>query len=282
MNLLEIRTEIRRILAETTAASSYFSDADINRFINDGIKHMCIEAGVYEKTIPISVVNGDATYTLPLEFISMKTLLNQSKIPLDPIVVSQVGSVYLIDGKPLNYYMTQGVVTLNVWTVATPYTIFPPTCLPLSTYIRPTTANGFTYECVVSGSSHATTEPTWGLVLGTRLADAAGVSLTWACRELFSTLYTLNLYSTPTILGGGVGAYTAIFSAMDEGLYVDTDVPNFPWDKHHYLVLYGSHRCALKAKDLQLAMAFLADYSAGLGLKVTAPGGEGGEGGPQG
>jgi hypothetical protein len=37
MNLLDIRTEIRRILAETTTASSYFSDADITKFINDGI-----------------------------------------------------------------------------------------------------------------------------------------------------------------------------------------------------------------------------------------------------
>lgn len=280
MNLLEIRTEIRRILAETTAASSYFSDADISRFINDGIKHMCLEAGVYEKTIPITVINGDATYTLPLEFIAMKTLLNQNKIPLDSIVVGQVGSVYLIDGKPLNYYMTQEAVTLNVWTVATSYTIFPPTCLVASTYIKPTTANGFTYECVVSGSSHATTEPTWGLVLGTRLADAVGASLTWACRELFSTLYTLNLYTTPTTLGGGTGTYTAIYSALDEGLYVDTDSPNFPSGKHHYLVSYGCYRCGVKAKDAALAMAFLTEYSSGLGLKISLPGG-GGEGGPQ-
>lgn len=282
MNLLEIRTEIRRILAETTAASSYFSDADISRFINDGIKHMCIEAGVYEKTIPITVVNGDATYSLPLEFISMKTLLNQNKIPLDPIMVGQVGSVYLIEGKPLNYYMTQEAVTLNVWTVATPYVIFPPTCLVTATYIKPITANGFTYECVVSGSSHATTEPTWGVVLGTRQADATGVSLTWACRELFSTLYTLNLHSTPTTVGGGIGSYTAIFSAMDEGLYVDTDSPSFPFDKHHYLILYACHRCAVKAKDIPLAMAFLADYSAGLGLKMSTPGGGGEQVGPQG
>jgi hypothetical protein len=276
MNLLEIRTEIRRILAETTAASSYFSDADINRFINDGIKHMCIEAGVYEKTLSITVATTIATYTLPLEFLSMKTILNLNGIPLDPIETFQVGGTYKITGLPLNYYMTQAAATLPIWVKATAYVIFPATCSIAKTYCVPITTNGYSYECVTAGTSHASTEPVWTTVVGsTQPVDG---TVYWKCRELFSTLFTLNLYDTPTTAGGGAGTYTLIYSALDEGLYVDTDTPNFSWNKHQYLVSYGCFKCGMKAKDQALAMAFLTEYSSGLGLKM---GGAGGEGGPQ-
>ena len=279
MNLSEIRTDTRRILAETTAALSYFSDSDINKFINAGIKHMCIEGGVYEKTQLITVANSVSAYRLPLDFLTVKVLRNHNNIPLDPIESLMVGASYTIAGLPLNYYATQAPITLNAWTVATPYVLFPATCVTTATYIRPVTANGYIYECVVAGTSHAATEPTWGTVLGSRLTET-GLTVTWACREFFTSLFTLNLYDTPTTAGGGVGTYTLIYSALDEGLYVDTDSPNFPLDKHHYLVSFACFQCALKAKDVALAAAFLSEYSAGMGLEMSAPGG--GAGGPQG
>lgn len=279
MNLLEIRTEVRRILAETTAASSYVSDTDINKFINDGVKHMCIEGGVYEKTHSITVATTISAYKLPLDFLTIKVLRNHNGVPLDPIESVMVGAAYSISGLPLNYYATQTPVILNAWTVATPYVLFPATCVPTATYIRPVTANGYIYECVVAGTSHAATEPTWGTVVGSRLTEA-GLVTTWACREFFTSLFTLNLYDTP-ITAIGVGTYILIYSALDEGLYVDTDSPNFPLDKHHYLIPFACFRCAFKAKDVALAAAFLSEYSAGMGLQMNVPGAGGGAGGPQ-
>ena len=273
MNLLEIRTDSRRILAEKNILLSYYDEPDMNKFINAGIKHMCIEAGVYEKTIPVTVSHNIPTYFLPLDCLAMKVVMNHKGVPLDPLAIQQVGGVYTITGLPLNYYMLQEAVTFAVWAIGTLYTVFPNNCLITSTYIRPSAANGYVYECVVPGQSHAVSEPTWGIVIGSRQADN---TVTWACKEIFSTLYTLNLHSTPTNEGGGVGLYKLTYSALDEGLYIDTDCPNFPSTKHHYLVMYACAMAALKAKNIELAMTFLADYSAGLGLKMgsPAPGGE--------
>jgi hypothetical protein len=275
MNLLEIRTDSRRLLAEKNILLSYYDDPDMNKFINAGVKHMCIEAGVYEKTISVSVSHNVSDYFLPLDFLAMKVVMNHKGTQLDPLAPQQVGGVYMIAGLPLNYYMLQKPATFGVWVTGTFYSVFPNSCLITLTYIRPSTANGYVYECLVSGQSHAVTEPTWGIIVGSRQADN---TVTWACRELFSTLNTLNLHSMPTNEGGGVGLYKVTYSALDEGLYVDTDCPNFPAGKHHYLVMYACAMAALKAKNIELATTFLADYSAGLGLKMGTSGGESAKG----
>jgi hypothetical protein len=45
--------------------------------------------------------------------------------------------------------------------------------------IRPVSANGLLYLCVVAGTSHATTEPTLGTVVGRETADDG--TLVWLC-----------------------------------------------------------------------------------------------------
>jgi hypothetical protein len=51
----------------------------------------------------------------------------------------------------------------------------------LGTVIRPTTSNGFLYECTVSGGAMTSlTEPTWPTILGDTVSDGSN---TWICRE---------------------------------------------------------------------------------------------------
>lgn len=51
----------------------------------------------------------------------------------------------------------------------------------MGTVIRPTTKNGFLYECTTQGGSMAAlTEPTWGTIPGETTSDGSN---TWTCRE---------------------------------------------------------------------------------------------------
>ena len=256
MNLLEIRTETRRLMAETNPSASYASDADINKFINEGIKDMCIKAGVLERTKSATLLSGTASYLLSWDFLEDIAFLNPNKISLTRIDPSNLGGVYIIAGKPLYYYITQSITLYTTRVDSSAYT--------LTSLITLTTPNGHLYECTTAGTT-ASSQPTFTVVPGSTTIDG---SVIWTCREFFTRQYAIVLYDTPTTAGGGTGTYTLIYKALDEGLYVDTDSPNFPLDKHHSLIPYACHRWAVQAKDLTLAAAFLTDYSAGLGLST--------------
>lgn len=47
-------------------------------------------------------------------------------------------------------------------------------------YVTSTVSNGYWYECTTPGTTHATTEPTWGTVVGGTTSD--GVDVVWTCR----------------------------------------------------------------------------------------------------
>ena len=290
MYLSEIRGEVRRYLAETSASASFFSDADINASINEGLKDMCIKADVYVKTHTITVATGQAAYNLPWfvlpreqklptgqDVLQLKTVLNHNNVALDPIPIEHIGRVYTgISGLPLSYFISQVAITPTTWTIATAYVVFPVTGVVTLTYVKPSTVNGCMYECITAGTSHAATEPTWTTVIGS--TQAVDGTVYWKCREGMTNLYTINFYSTPTTVGAGVGTYTIYYNAIDEGLYTDADTPNIPPNKQHYLILFACFRCAMKAKDYQLAIAYMTDYSRGLGLQmpnIAAPQGGG-------
>lgn len=55
------------------------------------------------------------------------------------------------------------------------------TATAIGTIVRPTTHNGYIYECTTSGTGH-TTEPTWPTVPGDTVTEGAG-SIVWTCRE---------------------------------------------------------------------------------------------------
>jgi hypothetical protein len=48
----------------------------------------------------------------------------------------------------------------------------------LGQFRRPSTPNGYCYQCVVAGAGHAETEPTWPTTVGLTVADSAA---TWLC-----------------------------------------------------------------------------------------------------
>lgn len=263
MNRIQIETESRTLMAEKTAGSAYADAADILLWINDGIKDMCIKGRVYPKTISLSISDGDKDYNLPWEFIEAIRIENHKGVPLDEIHIDSVGRVFIISGKPLNFYFTVSSILLSTWTVSTTYIVWPSTGLHSLTYIVPTIANGYMYECIVGGISHAITEPTWSVVLGTQQIDN---TVTWVCRELISSLRTINFHAIPTTVGGGVGIYSLTYSALDSGLYNDKATPNFPPNLHRYLIPYVCYRWSIKNRDPQLAAALYQEYAAGVGL----------------
>lgn len=59
--------------------------------------------------------------------------------------------------------------SLTAWAVATPYLV--------GDLRRPTAGNTHAYRCIVAGTSHATTEPTWPTVGGATVTDN---TVTWA------------------------------------------------------------------------------------------------------
>ncbi len=62
----------------------------------------------------------------------------------------------------------------ETWTIDTPYT--------LGDVVKATTYNSHSYKCTTAGTSHATTEPTWGTTNGGTTADGAG-TLVWTCYD---------------------------------------------------------------------------------------------------
>jgi len=80
------------------------------------------------------------------------------------------------EATPMAAYRTGAATFANIpdWTAGTAFT--------LGQYCKPTTENGYVYECVEAGTTHTTTEPTWGTTLGDDLTDGAVDSITWRCR----------------------------------------------------------------------------------------------------
>jgi len=270
MNRLQIETDSRTLMAEKTAGSSYADATDVHNWINDGIKDMCTKGKVFPKVIPLTVTNGVKEYNLPWEFIEDIRIENQKGVPLDLVNLDSVGRVFLLSGKPLYFYFTVTPIILSAWAASTTYVIWPVTGIHTSTYIRPIAENGYMYECLVGGASHAAIEPTWSTTLGAKQTDG---TVTWICRDLLSSLQTINFHDTPSTNGGGVGTYSLTYSAMDSGLYDDKASPNFQPTLHRYLIPYVCYRWSSKNRDPQLAAAFYQEYSAGVGLPQTQGGG---------
>lgn len=100
------------------------------------------------------------------------------------------------------------------------------TAYALGAFVEPVTPNGFRYECTTAGTSHSTTEPTWGATptVGGTVSDDG--TLVWTCRKLTYTLTTDYTVSTtagithiiPTS-GAGITASQALKVAYDYTAY---------------------------------------------------------------
>ena len=264
MNRSQIILEARTLMAEKTASASYASVDDVNNWINDGIKDMCTKGAIYTNPLSLTVLNNVSTYNCPWDFLAAKNFLNHNGSPLDLIEAMNVGRTYKVIGVPLFYYHSQSPITLSPWYASTTYNTWPSSGLHTFTYVTPSVANGYMYECLTGGLSDII-EPVWPTTLGTKQTDH---TVTWICRELVSSLTTAILYDTPLTIYGGVGTYTMLYSAMDSGLYTDLASPNFAENKHRYLIPYICYRWSIKNRDSQLAMGFYQEYAAGVGLPM--------------
>jgi len=255
MNLADIRIEARTLLAETTIAMSYATEANLNLFINEGIKNAC-QNGAYERTKVIAVSNGVATYNLPIDFISPVVLKNPSGVGLDLMAPDDSGKRYIITGKPLYFYFTQAALTTVTRADLTLYAV--------DVILLPLVLNGYMYE-VTTGGTTGGAPPAYPTSPGNKVTDGSAVL---TCRELASQVNSLVLVDTPTTTGGGTGNYSLIYKAMDEGLYTDTDSPNFPADKHHLLSFFAAGMACVRAKQLNLSTVFFTSYAVGMGISV--------------
>lgn len=75
----------------------------------------------------------------------------------------------------------KGLVSADVldWAASTASTQRSATTI--GTIVRPTTHNGYVYECTTTGTGH-TAEPTWPTTPGETVAEGAGSGV-WTCRE---------------------------------------------------------------------------------------------------
>lgn len=76
----------------------------------------------------------------------------------------------------------------NAWTASTAYTT--------SSWVRPTTPNGFVYECTVAGTSGGS-EPSWGTTPG--VESGFDGTAKWTCRAITPT------YTVPASTVGYIG-----------------------------------------------------------------------------
>lgn len=106
----------------------------------------------------------------------------------------------------ITHQFRTGIMTLNAWATGTVYAA--------GDIVRPSAWNHRLFQCVVGGTSHASTEPTWSTTLGNEQADN---TVTWqtialGCpkRPLFAALFT----AAPGETGGGTevsgGSYARV------------------------------------------------------------------------
>lgn len=103
------------------------------------------------------------------------------------------------------------------WAVNTAYS--------LDQQVVPTLLNGFVYQCVVAGTSHAATEPTWPTTLGTTVVDNTA---TWRCEiaEDIDNALVSNVYVqipasvTEALTDWGRGVYTLqVINTFDQVVF---------------------------------------------------------------
>jgi len=96
---------------------------------------------------------------------------------------NQIGEVLLDNSDQaliaLNFEKFQGLlywgyntgVARSIWVANTAYAV--------GDIVTPTTVTGYQYRCTVAGTSHTTTEPTWGTALGVTQTDGVVSPVTW-------------------------------------------------------------------------------------------------------
>ena len=135
------------------------------------------------------------------EFNGTLTLVHQTDLSDNPQdFVLYLGSV--LTDRQLQAASSPGVASITLtptdilpnWAVATAYVV--------GDKVQPTVGNGFVYKCTVSGTSHASVEPTWPVVtIGTTVTDG---TCTWELNSAHHPATEIKL-----ALSGGAGLTAA-------------------------------------------------------------------------
>jgi hypothetical protein len=76
----------------------------------------------------------------------------------------------------LNFEQFQGIIYFGYYTAVTRSIWVKNTAYAVGNVVTPTTLTGYQYRCTIAGTSHASTEPTWGTALGVTQTDGG---VTW-------------------------------------------------------------------------------------------------------
>lgn len=123
--------------------------------------------------------------------------------------------LFLCDGTNAYVINTAGTVTqvnqtYTAWLAATNYSV--------GDRKIPTVVNGYYYEVTTdAGSSHATTEPTWPITIGSTVVDQG---LTWTCKGEYGGFPTPHV-ATPEFIDGYM-----LLPALNSGDIYNSDVDN--------------------------------------------------------
>lgn len=260
MNLKTIRAETQRLLAQANINAAFMTVADLNAYINEGEKDICIKTGAY--VIPIGLnTTATQTYTLPWNVINIDAVLRGDGVSLNRMTPADIGRIFNLSGVPIHYMPYIVPITLETWATGQRYVVWAGTAI--HTYIIPSIPNGYMYETIIAGTSDGT-EPTWPIVIGQTIIDGG---VTWQTRELVASLKAIILDSAPSAAYQGV--WQVWVSSMANGLVLDTDAPVIPLDKHQTLVFYAAYKAAVEMKQTQAATAFYGMYATGVGLPIA-------------
>lgn len=116
MNLLQIRTFARALLSEPTA--SYWSDAELNSYINLALEDICTKTDVLEDISTYSLIQYQGDYALPTDYTKVKRveiIKGSSVYELYPADLDEMyqGFVRTTSSPPRGYGLWEGNIRLT-------------------------------------------------------------------------------------------------------------------------------------------------------------------------
>lgn len=120
--------EARVLLSEITASASFYTDADLFVFANEGLYDMCVEGLVFEKFNTLTVVAGTEAYTPQDDWVKTAAVFDASGNALRPINPTDQGRYYSPGGTnliPLYWYDWAGKIYLKPTALGTGAGAYP-------------------------------------------------------------------------------------------------------------------------------------------------------------
>jgi hypothetical protein len=249
MTLGQIRTLTRTLLSESTA--SYWSDAELNNYINYGLDDFCNLTDVLEDISTDSLVQYKADYTLPSDYTKLKQveIVRGNSINLlwpEDLQETYTGIVKTTSNPPTSYNLWEGNLRIRE--------------RPASS-AQATTLNG----TITSSATTLVLTDASGFPRAGRLLIGSEVIVYW-------------MVSTNTLSGlerGAEGTTAAAHTDLDAvtlrdiwmyhykkdaTLTIDLDTPNIPSQFHEGLAYYAASLGRRKSKDHDLANEYTARY----------------------